>query len=89
MHHEIFTGNKALIRLYQSNTSMIKRTADATMLGQYKEVDAKDKYVVQLIKNGEANGSTNETIGNYGIHSTLSTHPGIHGRSEGSSYEEN
>ncbi len=34
---------------------MIKRMGDATTLGQYKDVDAKDKYVVQLIKNGEAN----------------------------------
>ncbi len=55
MHNEIFLENKTPIRLYQDNTSTIKSTADATTLGQYKEVDARDKYVVQLIKNGEAN----------------------------------
>ncbi len=55
MHHKIFPENKAPFRLYQDNTSTIKRTGDATTLGQYKDVDAKDKYVVQLIKNGEAN----------------------------------
>ncbi len=54
MWHEIFPENKAPIRLYQDNISTIKRTGDTTTLGQYKEVDAKDKYVVQLIKNGEA-----------------------------------
>ncbi len=54
MHLEIFPETKALIRLYQDNTSTIKRTGDATTLGQYKEVDAKDKYVVQLIKDGKA-----------------------------------
>ncbi len=54
MHYEIFPENKAPFRLYQDNTSTIKRTGDATTLGQYKDVDAKDKYVVQLIKNGEA-----------------------------------
>ncbi len=54
MCYEIFSENKAPFRLYQDNTSTIKRTGNATTLGQYKEVDAKDKYVVQLIKNGEA-----------------------------------
>ncbi len=54
MHYEIFPENKVPVRLYQDNTSTIKRTGDATTLGQYKDVDAKDKYVVQLIKNGEA-----------------------------------
>ncbi len=54
MWYEIFPEIKEPIRLYQDNTSTIKQTGDATTLGQYKEVDAKDKYVVQLIKNGEA-----------------------------------
>ncbi len=54
MYYEIFPNLKAPFRLYQDNTSTIKRTGDATTLGQYKEIDAKDKYVVQLIKNGEA-----------------------------------
>ncbi len=54
MHHVIFAENKAPFRLYQDNTSMIKQTGDAMTLGQYKDVDAKDKYVVQSIKNGEA-----------------------------------
>ncbi len=55
MHHEIFPENKAPFRLYQDNTLTIKRTGDAMTLGQYKDVDTKDKYVMQLIKNGEAN----------------------------------
>ncbi len=54
VHREIFPEDKVPVRLYQDNTSTIKRTNDATTLGQYKEVDAKDKYVVQLIKNSEA-----------------------------------
>ncbi len=54
MYYKIFPDMKAPFRLYQDNTSTIKRTGDVTTLGQYKEVDAKDKYVVQLIKNGEA-----------------------------------
>ncbi len=55
MHHKIFPENKVPFRLNQDNTSTIKRTGYATTLGQYKDVDAKDKYVAQLIKNGEAN----------------------------------
>ncbi len=54
IHYEVFPENKAAVRLYQDNTSTIKWTGDATTLGLYKDVDAKDKYVVQLIKNGEA-----------------------------------
>ncbi len=54
MHYKIFPEEKIPVRLYQDNTSTIKRTNDPTTLGQYKEVDAKDKYLVQLIKNGEA-----------------------------------
>ncbi len=53
MHYEIFPETKTYLRLYQDNMSTIKRTADATTLGQYKEVNAKDKYVVQLIKDNQ------------------------------------
>ncbi len=52
--YKIFPETRTKIKLYQDNTSTIKRTTDATTLGQYKEVDAKDKYVVQLVRNGEA-----------------------------------
>ncbi len=49
MVQEIFPETKQPFRLYQDNTSTIKRVTDSTTIGQYKEVDAKDKYVVQLV----------------------------------------
>ncbi len=40
--------------LYQDNTSTIARLANPTAIGMIKDIDARDKYVIQLVRDGRA-----------------------------------
>ncbi len=51
---EIFSDLDVTIKLYQDNTSTIARLADPTAIGMIKDIDARDKYVIQLVRDGRA-----------------------------------
>ncbi len=51
---EIFPDENVTIKLYQDNTSTIARLADPTAIGMIKDIDARDKYVIQLVRDGRA-----------------------------------
>ncbi len=54
INEEIFPDSDSTIKLYQDNTSTIARLADPTAIGTIKDIDAKDKYVIQLVKDRRA-----------------------------------